>query len=61
MIFSGANQYPATIHNNTLYIDGGKETFIDINKAGEQSGNITIGYSTVLSCYHPGFLISHHF
>lgn len=42
----------ATIHNDTLYIDGGKETFIDINRAGEQVGNITVGYSMINLCLH---------
>lgn len=42
------DQLVATIHNNTLYIDGGKETFIDVNEAGEQVGNITVGYSMIL-------------
>ena len=42
------DQLVAIVHNNTLYIDGGKETFIDINEVGEQVGSITVGYSMIL-------------
>lgn len=38
--------YLATIKNNVLYIDGGKESFIDVDRHANQTGNITIGYST---------------
>lgn len=35
----------AVVANGTLYIDGGSATFIDVNSAGNQHGNITEGYS----------------
>lgn len=33
------------IKNNTLYIDGGMQTFQDALKNGTKAGNITVGYS----------------
>lgn len=38
---------PATVKNNKLYIDGGTQTFVSL-KNGNQTGNITVGYNSVL-------------
>ena len=38
----------AVVKNNTLYIDGGRETFVDVTGSGsstKQMGHITEGYS----------------
>lgn len=35
----------AVVKNNTLYIDGGKQTFIQVNSDGKQEGDITVGIS----------------
>ena len=38
-------RFIAVVKNNTLYIDGGRETFIDVRRNGSQYGSITEGYS----------------
>ncbi|KAL9120371.1 MAG: hypothetical protein Q9187_003073 [Circinaria calcarea] len=38
---------PATVKNNKLYIDGGTQTFVSL-KGSNQTGNITVGYNSVL-------------
>lgn len=35
----------ATVKNNTLYIDGGLETYVDFVNGTQLTGNITLGYS----------------
>ena len=38
---------PATVKNNKLYVDGGTQTFVSLQN-GNQTGNITVGYNSVL-------------
>ena len=49
MLKAGADFIAAVVKNNSLFIDGGRQTFIDVvnNTAGEtqQTGSITQGYS----------------
>ncbi|MCJ1470714.1 hypothetical protein MMC07_009361 [Pseudocyphellaria aurata] len=40
--------HQSIIKNNTLYIDGGIETFQDVVKNGTKVGNITVGYNEQL-------------
>lgn len=40
------DQQQAVVKNSTLYIDGGKESFINVNSNGTQEGDITVGIST---------------
>ena len=39
--------HQSTIKNDTLYIFGGDETFVDINNQGNITGNITKGFSMI--------------
>lgn len=47
----------AVVKNNTLYIDGGKESFINVNGNGTQEGDITVGISTPI---HPNIPNAQH-
>ncbi|KAL8672496.1 MAG: hypothetical protein Q9168_003034 [Polycauliona sp. 1 TL-2023] len=31
--------------DSTIYIDGGKQSFIDVDDDGKQTGNVTVGLS----------------
>ena len=35
----------AVVKNSTLYIDGGKESFIPVNGEGKQEGDVVVGLS----------------
>lgn len=40
-----ADQQQAVVKNSTLYIDGGKQSFINVNSNGTQEGDVTVGIS----------------
>ncbi|KAL8802228.1 MAG: hypothetical protein Q9182_003948 [Xanthomendoza sp. 2 TL-2023] len=40
--------HQSVLKNNTLYIDGGKQSFIDVDAEGNQTGNITVGINRYL-------------
>ena len=42
----------AILKNNTIYIDGGIQTFRDVDSKGNLKGNVTIGYSEFLLPAH---------
>lgn len=40
--------HQSVVKNNTLYIDGGKESFIQVNSEGKQEGDMTVGINEYL-------------